>query len=100
MPQGQSTSDNRIKDLILGHFFADNFNKVIELSFELRVMDSRSLALILYSRSMLDQDISKSDNYEILRREFKDINWDQTVDRFHIPNKDLNDKLISYMKSI
>ena len=100
VPQGQSTSDNRIKDLILGHFFADNFNKVIELSFELRVMDSRSLALILYSRSMLDQDISKSDNYEILKREFKDINWDQTVDRFHIPNKDLNDKLISYMKSI
>ena len=100
VPQGQSTSDNRIKDLILGHFFADNFNKVIELSFELRVMDSRSLALILYSRSMLDQDISKSDNYEILRREFKDINWDQTVDRFHIPNKDLNDNLISYMKSI
>ena len=100
VPQGQSTSDNRIKDLILGHFFADNFNKVIELSFELRVMDSRSLALILYSRSMLDQDISKSDNYEILKRAFKDINWDQTVDRFHIPNKDLNDKLISYMKSI
>jgi adenylate cyclase len=100
VPQGQSTSDNRIKDLILGHFFADNFNKVIELSFELRVMDSRSLALILYSRSMLEQDISKSDNYEILKREFKDINWDQTVDRFHIPNKDLNDKLISYMKSI
>ena len=100
VPQGQSTSDNRIKDLILGHFFADNFNKVIELSFELRVMDSRSLALILYSRSMLDQDISKSDNYEFLKREFKDINWDQTVDRFHIPNKDLNDKLISYMKSI
>ncbi len=100
VPQGQSTSDNRIKDLILGHFFADNFNKVIELSFELRVMDSRSLALILYSRSMLEQDISKSDNYEILKRAFKDINWDQTVDRFHIPNKDLNDKLISYMKSI
>ena len=100
VPQGQSTSDNRIKDLILGYFFADNFNKVIELSFELRVMDSRSLALILYSRSMLEQDISKSDNYEILKREFKDINWDQTVDRFHIPNKDLNDNLISYMKSI
>ena len=100
VPQGQSTSDNRIKDLILGHFFADNFNKVIELSFELRVMDSRSIALILYSRSMLDQDISTSDNYEVLKREFKDINWDQTVDRFHIPNKDLNDNLISYMKSI
>ena len=63
-------------------------------------MDSRSLALILYSRSMLDQDISTSDNYEVLKREFKDINWDQTVDRFHIPNKDLNDNLISYMKSI
>ena len=100
VPQGQSTSDNRIKDLILGYFFADHFNKVIELSFELRMMDPRSLALILYSRSMLDQDISTSDNYEVLKSQFKDTDWNQAVDRFHIPNKDLNDKLISYMHSI
>ena len=100
VPQGQSTSDNRIKDLILGYFFADHFNKVIELSFELRMMDPRSLALILYSRSMLDQDISTSDNYEVLKSQFKDTDWNQEVDRFHIPNKDLNDKLISYMHSI
>ncbi len=100
VPQGQSTSDNRIKDLILGYFFADHLNKVIELSFELRMMDPRSLALILYSRSMLDQDISTSDNYEVLKSQFKDTDWNQAVDRFHIPNKDLNDKLISYMHSI
>ncbi|MDC6451916.1 adenylate/guanylate cyclase domain-containing protein, partial [Alphaproteobacteria bacterium] len=51
IPQGQSTSDNRVKDLILGYFFAEDFNKVIELSFDIRVMDTRSLALILYART-------------------------------------------------
>ena len=39
IPQGQSTSDNRIKDLILGYFFAEDFNKVIELSFDIRKME-------------------------------------------------------------
>ncbi len=100
IPQGQSTSDNRIKDLILGYFFAEDFNKVVELSFDIRVMDTRSLALILYSRSKLNQDIKVSSEYESLKNEFKDTDWEQTIDRFHIQDEEIQKNLINFISSI
>ena len=100
IPQGQSTSDNRIKDLILGYFFAEDFNKVVELSFDIRVMDTRSLALILYSRSKLNQDIKVSGEYQSLKGEFKDTDWEQTIDRFHIQDEEIIKNLVVFMNTI
>ena len=100
IPQGQSTSDNRIKDLILGYFFAEDYNKVVELSFDIRVMDTRSLALILYSRSKLNQDIKVSSEYQSLKGEFKDTDWEQTIDRFHIQDEEIQKNLINFISSI
>ena len=100
IPQGQSTSDNRIKDLILGYFFAEDYNKVVELSFDIRLIDTRSLSLILYSRSKLNQDIKASVEYKSLTGEFKDTDWEQTVDRFHIQDEQIQKELISFMCSI
>ena len=100
IPQGQSTSDNRIKDLILGYFLAEDYNKVVELSFDIRIIDTRSLSLILYSRSKLNQDIKASNEYKSLTSEFKDTDWEQTVDRFHIQDEQIQKDLISFMCSI
>ena len=100
IPQGQSTSDNRIKDLILGYFFAEDFNKVVELSFDIRIMDTRSLALILYSRSKLNQDIKVSSEYQSFKGEFKDTDWEQTIDRFHIQDENIKNTLLNFIKDI
>ena len=100
IPQGQSTSDNRIKDLILGYFFAKDYTKVIEYSFDLRIMDVRSLALILYSRSKLEQDIKASKEYKYLNQEFKDTDWTQVIDRFHIQDDSIEEDLRSFITSI
>ena len=100
IPQGQSTSDNRIKDLILGYFFAEDFNKVVELSFDIRVIDTRSLALILYSRSKLNQDIKVSSEYQSFKGEFKDTDWEQTIDRFHIQDENIKNILLNFIKDI
>ena len=100
IPQGQSTSDNRVKDLILGYFFAEDFNKVIELSFDIRVMDTRSLALILYARTQLSQDIKTSNEYKLFKDEFKDTNWEQVIDRFHIQDKKITTNLLNFIEAI
>ena len=100
IPQGQSTSDNRVKDLILGYFFAEDFNKVVELSFDIRVMDTRSLALILYARTQLSQDIKTSNEYKLFKDEFKDTNWEQVIDRFHIQDKKIINNLLNFIESI
>ena len=99
IPQGQSTSDNRIKDLILGYFLAEDYNKVVELSFDIRIMDTRSLSLILFSRSKLNQDIKASNEYKSLTSEFKDTDWEQTVDRFHIQDEQIQKNLICFMNT-
>ena len=100
IPQGQSTSDNRIKDLILGYFLAEDYNKVVELSFDIRIMDTRSLSLILFSRSKLNQDIKASNEYKSLTGEFKDTDWEQTVDRFHIQDENTKNTLLNFIKGI
>ena len=100
IPQGQSTSDNRVKDLILGYFFAEDFNKVVELSFDIRVMDTRSLALILYSRAKLNQDIKTSNEYKLFADDFKNTNWGQVIDRFHIQDKKVINNLLDFMGTI
>ena len=100
IPQGQSTSDNRIKDLILGYFFAEDFNKVVELSFDIRSMDPRALALILYSRSKLQQDLKASNEYKSFKGEFKGTDWEQSVDRFHIQDENIKNNLLSFLKEI
>ena len=100
IPQGQSSSDNRFKDLILGYFFATDYNKVVELSFDIRSMDERTLCLVLYSRSKLNQDVKSSNEYKLLKSQFKDIEWEQSVDRFHIQDDIVKNELLSFIKNI
>ena len=63
-------------------------------------MDTRSLALILYSRSKLNQDIKVSSEYQSLKGEFKDTDWEQTIDRFHIQDKEITKNLVVFMNTI
>jgi hypothetical protein len=100
VPQGQSNSDNRIKDLILGYFFAEDFKKVIEFSFQLRVVDQRSLALILYSRSKLNEDLKPSNEFKMLKDKFNELDWESSIDRFHIPDQSVQNELVKFMKSL
>jgi tetratricopeptide (TPR) repeat protein len=100
IPQGQSSSDNRVRDLILGYFFAADYNKVIELSFDIRTIDERTLCLILYSRSKLNQDVTNSNEYKLLNTQFKNIEWEQSVDRFHIQDEIIKNELLSFIKNI
>ena len=100
IPQGQSSSDNRVKDLILGYFFAKDYNKVVELSFDISLMDPRSVVLILYSRSQLKQDLEMSKEYKVLKSDFKETDWAQTVDRFHIQSEDIRKNLLKFIEGV
>ena len=84
----------------MGYFFANDFTKVIELSFDLRITDLRSLVLILYSRSKLDQDVKLSKEYKSFKEEFKDTDWVQAIDRFHIKDSTIQKDLDTFINSI
>ena len=86
--------------MILGYFFAADYNKVVELSFDIRTMDERTLCLILYSRSKLNQDVTNSNEYKLLNTQFKNIEWEQSVDRFHIQDENIKKNLLDFIRTI
>ena len=63
-------------------------------------MDTRSLALILYSRSKLNQDLKISNEYQSFKGEFKDTDWEQTIDRFHIQDENIKNTLLNFIKVV
>ena len=63
-------------------------------------MDERTLCLILYSRSKLNQDVTNSNEYKLFNTQFKNIEWEQSVDRFHIQDEIIKNELLSFIKNI
>ena len=63
-------------------------------------MDPRSIALILYSRSQLKQDLEMSKEYKVLKSDFKETDWTQAVDRFHIQSEDIRKKLLEFIEGV
>ena len=63
-------------------------------------MDVRSLVIVLFSRSRLNQDIKSSNEYSLLNAEFKETDWEQAVYRFHIQDETIKSKIISFIKTI
>ena len=63
-------------------------------------MDARSIALILYSRLQLKQDLEMSKEYKVLKSDFKETDWTQAVDRFHIQSEDIRKNLLEFIEGI
>ena len=63
-------------------------------------MDPRSIALILYSRSQLKQDLEMSKEYKVLKNDFKETDWTQAVDRFHIQSEDIRKNLLEFIEGV
>ena len=63
-------------------------------------MDPRSIALILYSRSQLKQDLEMSKEYKVLKSDFKETDWTQAVDRFHIQSEDIRKNLLEFIEGV
>ncbi len=100
IPQGQSTSDNRLKDLILGYFLDESFEKVIELALKLRTIDQRSCLLTLYARHNIEQDIKDTKEFKVFKNDYSDDDWDNIIDRFHIPDEKIISNLKDFSKKI
>ena len=63
-------------------------------------MDPRSIALILYSRSQLKQDLEMSKEYKVLKSDFQETDWTQAVDRFHIQSEDIRKNLLEFIEGV
>ncbi|MGY9001318.1 MAG: adenylate/guanylate cyclase domain-containing protein [Rhodospirillales bacterium] len=100
IPQGQVNSDNRLKDLLLGHFLGDDFPKCIEISKEIQDIDFKTWIISSFAKLKMDSTVN---HIKIKREEFckfDDHDWSNQIDRLHIPNKDKNQVLIDFMAEV
>ena len=93
VPMGQSTSDNRYRDIVLGLFCAEDFAACIEHARKIRHLEPRSWLFLMYSLNALGQDPTSTPEYKNHRDTLQDVDWLATIERFHLPEEDRNAKL-------
>ena len=100
IPQGQSNSDNRFKDLVLGYFFSQDYEKCEEYGSKIKKHDFKSWILFSYAQQN-NNNLSKEDeNYLNNYKSFLTDNWEADIDRFHIQNVEIKNNLVEFVSSI
>ena len=86
VPMGQTTSDNRFKDLVLGYFLADKLEQCIETAKALVEFDERSWLLLMRSYQLIGLEFTESEEFADNAYRFQGLDWQASIDRFHIPS--------------
>ena len=94
VPMGQTTSDNRFKDLVLGYFLANKLEQCIETAKALVEYDERSWLLLMRSYQLLGLEHSESKEFADNAYRFKGLDWQASIDRFHIPSAGVRSDLM------
>ncbi|MBL41410.1 MAG: adenylate/guanylate cyclase domain-containing protein [Rhodospirillaceae bacterium] len=99
IPLGQSNSDNRYKDLLLGYFFDKDFEKCDEIGKKIDSHDSKSWLLLMYAK----QEINSLEKNELFNTEYKKFSpddWKTAIDRFHIPDDKIRNEIEKFAESL
>lgn len=86
VPMGQTTSDNRFKDLVLGYFLANKLEQCIETAKALVEFDERSWLLLMRSYQLIGLEFTESKEFVDNADRFQGLDWQASIDRFHIPS--------------
>ena len=95
IPMGQTTSDNRYKDLVLGYYCAEHWDQCASYGSRVKDVDPRTWLLLYFSLVKGGVDLSVESGFRSTKSEFIGLNWKEIIDRFHLPapekNKELNE---------
>ena len=100
VPMGQTTSDNRFKDLVLGYFLANKLEQCIETAKALVEYDERSWLLLMRSYQLLGLELSESKEFADNAYRFKGLDWQASIDRFHIPSAGVRSDLMELAEGL
>jgi TolB-like protein len=100
IPMGQTTSDNRFKDLVLGYFLADKLEQCIETAKALVEFDERSWLLLMRSYQLMGLEFTESKEFVDNADRFKGLDWLANIHRFHISSVDVQSDLMELAKSL
>ena len=100
VPMGQTNSDKRLSDLLLGYFLFKKPEECLEIGGKLQNIDFRSWLILLESNKALEKNDSEFKKLVELCSQFKDRNFNMEIDRFHIQDQAINNNLINTAKEL
>ena len=100
VPMGQTNSDKRLSDLLLGYFLFKQPEECLEIGGKLQNIDFRSWLILLESNKALKKNVSEFNKLVELSSQFKDRNFNMEIDRFHIQDRAINNNLINTAKGL
>ncbi|PPR77154.1 MAG: hypothetical protein CFH01_01666 [Alphaproteobacteria bacterium MarineAlpha2_Bin1] len=99
IPLGQSNSDNRYKDLLLGYFFDRDFERCDEIGGKIDSHDSKSWLLLMFAKKELNS-LEKNESFKSDYEKFSPVDWKTAIDRFHIPDDNIRKEIESFADSL
>ena len=100
VPQGQLNSDKRITDLMLANFYSEDFKQCLELGEKIEHASFQSWLFLNYARQQLG--LLNMDDVAVQQgiKEFAQDDWPLLLDRLHIPQDEVRQKLADFLSGI
>jgi tetratricopeptide (TPR) repeat protein len=100
VPQGQLNSDKRITDLMLANFYSEDFKQCLELGEKIEHASFQSWLFLNYAKQQLG--LLNMDDVAVQQgiKEFAQDDWPLLLDRLHIPQDEVRQKLADFLSGI
>ncbi len=100
IPMGQTTSDNRFKDLVLGYYCAENWDQCASYGIRVKDVDPRTWLLLNFSLLKGGVDLSAESSFRDSKSKFIGLDWEEIIDRFHLPAEEKNKELNEFVSCL
>ncbi len=102
IPAGQKTADNRYRDLVLGYFCKNEFDKCIEISRNIKELEPRSWIFLMYSFKEKEgfDNLKEKEEFKNKYDEYSKLDWENTIKGFHLPDESMNKNLENFTNEL
>ena len=87
IPQGQTNSDKRLSDLVLGYFMKSDFENCIETGNSMQTLDTRSWVFRSFALDKIGEFSNQLEEAKKWKASQNIDDWAGAIDRFHIPDE-------------
>ena len=100
VPQGQTNSDKRLSDLVLGYFMKSDFENCIETGDSMQTLDTRSWIFRSFSLDKIGEFGGQLEEAKKWKVSQNIDDWAGAIDRFHIPDEKRVEDIRQFLESI
>ena len=100
VPQGQTNSDKRLSDLVLGYFMKSDFENCIEIGDSMQTLDTRSWIFRSFALDKIGEFGGQLEEAKKWKVSQNIDDWAGAIDRFHIPDEKRVEDIRQFVEGI